>query len=158
MTSFYVFIASSNLGHGTVSLVRICWLFGYCCRYHWVLFCFVVFLVLHLFFFFFFFFFSFFSSSFFFFFFFFGGGGGGGLSSQLHNQAVGKKSSLTEVGRAQIVTLHGEGYTERDIAAKLSCSKTAVHRAIVKFSADGTFHHWKMSGHPRKTTPRETAQ
>ena len=35
--------------------------------------------------------------------------------------------SLTQVQRAQVVTLHGEGYTKRDIAAKLHCSKTALH-------------------------------
>ena len=42
-----------------------------------------------------------------------------------------KKPSLTEVRRTQIVTPHGEGYTERDIAAELSCSKTAAPNAIV---------------------------
>ena len=61
--------------------------------------------------------------------------------------------ALGEVRKAQIVTLHGEGYTERDIAAKLRCSKTAVH--VVKFSADGRFPDRKTSGRPRSTTPRE---
>lgn len=68
---------------------------------------------------------------------------------------MGKKSSLTEVLRAQIVTLHGEGYTERDISAKLRYSKTAVHNAIVKFNTDGTFRDSKRSGRPRKTTLRD---
>ena len=62
------------------------------------------------------------------------------FSSHLFIHAVGKKSSLTEVRRAQIVTLHGEGFTERDIATKLRCSKITVHSAIAKSSADGTFH------------------
>ena len=58
--------------------------------------------------------------------------------------------------RAQTVTLHGEGYTERDIAAKLRCSKSAVHNAIVTFNADGSFYDRERSGHPRKTkTPKE---
>ena len=35
------------------------------------------------------------------------------FSSHLYIYAVGNKSSLTEVRRAQRVTLHGEGYTER---------------------------------------------
>ena len=56
-------------------------------QYHWM---FVVFLFL--------FFSSFFSFFFFFFFFFFGGGGG---FSPFFIYAMGKKSSLTEVGRAQ---------------------------------------------------------
>ena len=50
-----------------------------------------------------------------------------------------KKSSLTEVRRAQIVTLHGEGFTERDIAAKLSYSTSSVLRVIIKFNVDGPF-------------------
>ena len=53
------------------------------------------------------------------------------------------------------MTLHGEGHTERDIDAKLRCSKTAVNNAITKFNADGTFHDRKRSGRPRKTAPRE---
>ena len=36
MAYFNVFIVSSNLGHGTVSLVRIYWSFVYCCWYHWM--------------------------------------------------------------------------------------------------------------------------
>ena len=36
--------------------------------------------------------------------------------------------------------LHGEGYTERDIAAKLFCSKIAVNNNIVKMNDGGTFH------------------
>ena len=62
---------------------------------------------------------------------------------------------MTEVLRAQIVTIYGEGYTNRGIATKLHCSKTGVNNAIMKFSADGTFHNMKMFGRPRKTTPRE---
>ena len=59
---------------------------------------------------------------------------------------VTNKSSLTEVRKAQIVTLHGEGYTERDTTDKLCCPKTAVHNAIVKFNVYGTFHDRKRSG------------
>ena len=67
---------------------------------------------------------------------------------------------MTEVRMTQIVTLHGEGYTETDIAAKLRCAKTVVRNAIVKFNADGTFHDRKRSGRrPRKTIrPVKTAQ
>ena len=64
---------------------------------------------------------------------------------------MGKISSLTDVRRAQIVILNGEGDPEKDIAAKLRCSMTAVHNAIINFSAD----HRTRSGRPRKTRPRE---
>ena len=50
---------------------------------------------------------------------------------------------------------NGEGYTERDTAAKLCCSKTVVHNADGKFNADGTFHDRKRSSHSWKTMPRE---
>ena len=66
-----------------------------------------------------------------------------------------KQSSLTEVRRAQIVSLHGERYTERDTADNLRCSNTAVLNAVVKFNADAAFHVRKRSGRPRKTTLRE---
>ena len=48
--------------------------------------------------------------------------------------------------KGTIVSLHGEGYTERDTAAKCHCSKTAVFNDIVKF----TFHDRKRSVGPRK--------
>ena len=53
---------------------------------------------------------------------------------------------------AQLVTLHGKGYTERGIAGKFRYSKTAAHNAVVKFSA----HDRKRSGCPRTTTFNET--
>ena len=55
--------------------------------------------------------------------------------------------SFTEVRMAKSVTLCGGGYTERDIGAKLRCSKTAVHNYIVIFAADSTFHDRKRSMH-----------
>ena len=85
---------------------------------------------------------------------------------------MGKQFSLAEVRRVQLViymemkgtqqtilfgrvskgtnsNLHGEGNTERDIAVKLRCSKTAVSNANAKLTAYGT------SGRPRKMMPRE---
>ena len=54
---------------------------------------------------------------------------------------MGKK--IVFVRRAHIVTLHGEGYTNRDTSVKLCCLKTAVYVVIVKLSADGTFYDRK---------------
>ena len=64
---------------------------------------------------------------------------------------MGKISSWTEVRRAQIVTLYGERYTERNIAAILHCSKTAMNNDIAKCNADGIFHETERFGRPRKT-------
>ena len=40
---------------------------------------------------------------------------------------MGRKASLSDIQRARIVTLHEDGHSERKIAVKMSCSKTAVH-------------------------------
>ena len=46
-------------------------------------------------------------------------------------------------------------FTVRDIGAKLRCSKTTMHYAIVKFNAGGTFHDRKWFGRSRNATPKE---
>ena len=68
---------------------------------------------------------------------------------------MGRKASLTEVQRAQIVLLHDEGYSERQIALKMRCSKTAVNNAIRKFEHDGQYSDKKRLERPRKTTSRD---
>ena len=68
---------------------------------------------------------------------------------------MGKKASLSEVQRAEIVTLHKEGYAERAISERVGCSKTAVHQAVVKFQTKRTYTDTKRSGRPRKTSPRD---
>ena len=52
---------------------------------------------------------------------------------------IGKKASLSEVKRAQIVILHKVRLSERLISEKVECSKTAVHQAIVKFKICGSY-------------------
>ena len=47
---------------------------------------------------------------------------------------MGKKSSLTNVQRAQIVTLHDKGYTKMKIFEKLKCSKQLC---IIQFPNTG---------------------
>ena len=51
----------------------------------------------------------------------------------LNIYAMGKTKLVLKGGTAHIVTLYGQWYTYRDIAAKLRCSRAAVYRAIVKF-------------------------
>ena len=52
---------------------------------------------------------------------------------------MGKKKSLIKVLRAQIVALHGQNLSERQISAQMRCSKTAVHQAIAKYQQDGFY-------------------
>ena len=67
---------------------------------------------------------------------------------------MGKNCSLSEVQRSQIVVLHKEEQTERQIGERLGRRETAVHQAIVKFKELGTYADAKRSSRPRKTTPR----
>ena len=68
---------------------------------------------------------------------------------------MGKKKSLSEVQRAQIVALHDQNLSERQISAQMGCSKTAVHQAIAKYQHDGSYTDKKRTGRPRVTTERE---
>ena len=68
---------------------------------------------------------------------------------------MGKKSSLSETKRAQIVVLSEEGYSEREISAKMQCSKTAVHTALENFNNYGSYKDLKRSGRPKKTSLRD---
>ena len=68
---------------------------------------------------------------------------------------MGRKTALSEVERAQIVILHKEGLSEREITKRISRSKTAVHQAIMRFKNFGSYKDKKRSGRSRKTTPRD---
>ena len=52
---------------------------------------------------------------------------------------MGKKSTLSDVERAQIMALHKEGYSERSISERVKRSKNAVHNAVMKFQKSGTY-------------------
>ena len=68
---------------------------------------------------------------------------------------MGKKSSVSDVQRAQIVALYKEGYSERSISERIKISKNAVHNAVVKFKKAGTYSDAKRSGRPRKSIPKD---
>jgi transposase len=60
--------------------------------------------------------------------------------------------------RTEIRVLNQEGYTEREIAARLSIPKTSVHNTISRFKTHGTLKSLPRSGRPRKTTTRIDAR
>lgn len=68
---------------------------------------------------------------------------------------MGKKPSLSPTKRVQIVTLRGEGYSERQLAAKFKCSKTAVHQALARYQETSTYRDKQRSGRPRVTSARD---
>ena len=68
---------------------------------------------------------------------------------------MGKKKSLNEVQRDQIVALRGQNLSEKQISAQIGCSKPAVHQAIAQYQQDGSCTDKKRTGRPRVTTARE---
>ena len=68
---------------------------------------------------------------------------------------MGKTASLLTTQRAQIIVLWQEGYSERMIASKLHCSKSAVHAAKINFIKYGNYKDRKRNWRPRKSTPRD---
>ena len=65
---------------------------------------------------------------------------------------MGKKASLSQTKRAQIVILRKEGLFKRKICIKVTLSNTAVYQAIARFQNFGLYHDKKRSGRPRKTS------
>ena len=66
-----------------------------------------------------------------------------------------KNSYYTEVERAQIVALHKNGLSQRQISKQLSIGKSSIKRAITEFKNKGNYGNRKKSGKPRKTTSRD---
>jgi len=58
------------------------------------------------------------------------------------------------VERSKIVTLHEEGYSERQISEKLKFSKTAIHQPVVKFKTYASFQDLSGGGRPKVTRKR----
>ena len=54
-----------------------------------------------------------------------------------------KKPLLLAVERAQIVALHMERLSERQIVKRLQCNKSSVHRAIEKFKKHEIYNEMK---------------
>ena len=56
---------------------------------------------------------------------------------------MSKKSSLLAVERVLIVLLHVEKHSKRQIAKRLQCCKSLVHRAIEKFKNHEIYDNMK---------------
>ena len=68
---------------------------------------------------------------------------------------MGKKMSLSQGQRAQIVTLYRESYSEPKISAKCKVSKIAVHATMINWRLRRIYSDSKRSGRPKKTTVRD---
>ena len=68
---------------------------------------------------------------------------------------MGKKKSLSDVQRAQIIALHGQILSELQISPQMRNSRAAMHQAIAKYQQDGSYTDKKKTGRPRIATARE---
>ena len=62
---------------------------------------------------------------------------------------------LSEGVRGQIIALTNEGYSQREVAAKIGVSKGAVQRTLERFRKTGSYASRPKSGRPRCTTKQE---
>ena len=70
----------------------------------------------------------------------------------MFGRPTGCIDQLTFVERAAIVTLHGVGWTGRDIAQKLHCDEHAVTRWVRRWEETRSLEDGERSGRPRCTT------
>ena len=67
-----------------------------------------------------------------------------------HILKIDKNPSLFESKKVQIVVLSEEGYSAREISAKIRCSKTVMHTAFANFNINGSYKDFNRSTRPMK--------
>ena len=77
------------------------------------------------------------------------------LPNSLHASAWRMAKELNEAVRGQIVALSNEGFSQRQIAAKIGVSKGAVQRTVERFRKTKSYSNLPRSGRPRCTTSQE---
>ena len=65
------------------------------------------------------------------------------------------KKQLSEIKRAQLVALSGEGYSQVEIARKMECSRKGVQTTIKRFKETKSFKNRKGQGRKKSTSARE---
>ena len=65
------------------------------------------------------------------------------------------KKQLSEIKRAQIVALSGEGYSRVEIVRKMECSRKGVQPTIKRYKETKSFKNRKGQGRKKSTTARE---
>ena len=65
------------------------------------------------------------------------------------------KKQFSEIKRAQIVALSGEGYSQVEIARKMECSRKGVQTTIKRYKETKSFKNRKGQGCKMSTTARE---
>ena len=65
------------------------------------------------------------------------------------------KKQLSEIKKAQIVALSGEGYSKVEIVRKIECSRKRVQTTIKRYKETKSFKNRKGQGRKKSTTARE---
>ena len=65
------------------------------------------------------------------------------------------KKQLSEIKRAQIVALSGEGYSQVEIARKMECSRKGVQTTIKRYKETKSFKNRKGQSRKKSTTAWE---
>ena len=65
------------------------------------------------------------------------------------------KKQLSEIKRAQIVALSGEGYSQVEIAWNMECSRKGLQTTIKRYKETKPFKDRKEQGRKKSTTTRE---
>ena len=65
------------------------------------------------------------------------------------------KKQLSEIKRAQIVALSGEGYSQVEIARKMECSRKGVQTTIKRYKETKSCKNRKGQGRKKSTTVKE---
>jgi len=76
-------------------------------------------------------------------------------SNQIALQEMGKLKQISVEQRAQIVILHEEGQSQRNIGKFVGVSKTGVATTLKRYAETNSFTDRKRPGRPRKTSESE---
>ncbi|XP_077989913.1 uncharacterized protein LOC144444373 [Glandiceps talaboti] len=64
-------------------------------------------------------------------------------------------NELSDFQKGQIITLHEDGYSNREVARILDISERSIRYNLEKFQTSGTMVNKPRSGRPRVTTEKE---
>lgn len=76
------------------------------------------------------------------------------LTSRSSTDRMGKRSDISVAKVAQMVALRNEGFTEREIASRIKCSRSSVHKCLTRYQETGEFVARKRPQRQRITSVR----
>ena len=65
------------------------------------------------------------------------------------NELTGKRRQSTTIERVQIIELHAEGFSQREIAKQLQIPKTTIHQVLDRWKKNKQLQALPRSGRPK---------